>query len=379
MALLINNEESEKLLDMRDALNILEAAFREEGRGAAVNHTKHNIHIPTDRREYWYRYCSMEGGIKKFSVVAIRIKSDITSAPVVMGNRRMLWHAKEPGLFCGLIYLYSAKNAELLAILNDGYIQHVRVGATAGLAAKRLAPRHARVMGLLGTGGLATTHAEALAAVRPLTLIKVYSPNPVHRREFAERMSKKLGIEVRPLEDPRRVVESSEIVATCTDSLEPVLKGEWIEDRAFVTTVSGFELDAAAYKRVENFAYYQSETAGHHYTTPPSRRPPALGVVNWAVDRKTGRARIDWEVNRPPELRSEKKTVLGKGKSLWLPALLLGQVALSPRGKRGISLFMSEGSGVQFAACAFKIYEEARRQGLGRELPAEWFLQTIRN
>ncbi len=35
--------------------------------------------------------------------------------------------------------------------------------------------------------------------------------------------------------------------------------------------------------------------------------------------------------------------------------------------------------GAQFYAVAGKVYEAARRAGLGREIPTEWFLQDIRN
>jgi alanine dehydrogenase len=35
--------------------------------------------------------------------------------------------------------------------------------------------------------------------------------------------------------------------------------------------------------------------------------------------------------------------------------------------------------GVQFCAVAAAVYERARAQGLGHELPTEWFLQDIRD
>jgi hypothetical protein len=35
--------------------------------------------------------------------------------------------------------------------------------------------------------------------------------------------------------------------------------------------------------------------------------------------------------------------------------------------------------GAQFYAVAGKVYELVRQAGLGREIPTEWFLQTIRN
>jgi alanine dehydrogenase len=35
--------------------------------------------------------------------------------------------------------------------------------------------------------------------------------------------------------------------------------------------------------------------------------------------------------------------------------------------------------GAQFHAVAGKVYELAKRAGLGREIPTEWFLQDIRD
>jgi alanine dehydrogenase len=35
--------------------------------------------------------------------------------------------------------------------------------------------------------------------------------------------------------------------------------------------------------------------------------------------------------------------------------------------------------GLQFAACGGLAYREAKARGLGRELPTDWFLQSIKN
>ncbi len=39
----------------------------------------------------------------------------------------------------------------------------------------------------------------------------------------------------------------------------------------------------------------------------------------------------------------------------------------------------SPGNGIQFAAVGAKLYEKAKAQGLGRQVPTEWFLQDIRD
>jgi hypothetical protein len=56
-----------------------------------------------------------------------------------------------------------------------------------------------------------------------------------------------------------------------------------------------------------------------------------------------------------------------------------GKVA-SRTSPKQISFFINAGTqGLQFAACAGKIYQLAKEKGLGRELPTEWFLQDIRD
>ena len=55
-------------------------------------------------------------------------------------------YCMERGRYCGLIFLLSTRNAEPLAMMNDGYLQHMRVGACAGLGTKYLARKDASVL-----------------------------------------------------------------------------------------------------------------------------------------------------------------------------------------------------------------------------------------
>lgn len=358
MPLLINNKETEQLLDMTACMDVLEAAFKEEGLGWATNRTKSNISVPTDDPNLWYRYCSMEGGIKSLGVVAIRIKTDMYSWPFLHGRRREIKYCGAPGNFCGLILLFSTKNGEPLALLNDGYIQHMRVAATAGLAARYMARQESTVLGILGSGGMARTHALAYALVRPLVRIKVYSPNPQHRNEFAKEMSKTLGADVVPMENPESAVKGSDIVAVCTDAVGPALSGTHLEPGMHLTTVRETELAEDAYPCISRFVEYRAGICEQHYATPESHRPPSLGGST-----------EEWR--RLVEL-------IPSNRRHTLSAVLLGR-AKGREDDRETNLFSSEGSGVQFAAVAWKIYEKARNRGLGRDLPLEWFLQDVRD
>src|SRR5207244_9400057 len=80
------------------------------------------------------------------------------------------------GTYCGLIFLLSTRNAEPLALMNDGYLQHMRVGACAGIGTKYLSRKNSKVIAMIGSGGMARTYAMAIKEVRPFRLVHVFCP-----------------------------------------------------------------------------------------------------------------------------------------------------------------------------------------------------------
>lgn len=357
MPLLINNAEAAQVLAMPACMELLEKVYHEQGEGSAAMRTKSNIHIPTESPDRWYRYCSMEGGIRSLGVAAVRIKSDMVSWRQEGDHRRSVWWNSRPGRYCGLILLFSSRNGELLAILNDGFVQHLRVGATAGIAARYLARQNAKTAAILGSGGMAETHLEAFALVRKLERARIFSPNADHCRRFAREMGERLGLEVVACEEPRAAVRGADIVATCTDSVTPVLPGEWIERGMFVSSVGTGEMADSAFAPLDGFITYRSGMAQHYFTTPEDWRPPSLGGSSEATVEKEAAVRdrtaglVDVLCGKHPGRTSDEQ----------------------------VFYFLSEGVGVQFAAVAHQVYQGAREKSLGRELPLDWFLQDIRN
>ena len=102
----------------------------------------------------------------------------------------------EPGTYSGIVLLYSIVNGEPLALLQVGYLQHVRVGAAAGIGVDLMAREDADTLGLIGSGGMARTYLEAIAEVRPLRSVRVYSTTPETREAFAKRARDELGLDV---------------------------------------------------------------------------------------------------------------------------------------------------------------------------------------
>ena len=363
-ALLIDRHVAEKVLTPEMTMDVLEKAYKEEGAGSAVNRPKANILIPSENPERkWYRYCSMEGGIKGMKVAATRIKSDIVEDFELLGSTREDYYCILPGRYCGLILLFSSEDGALLAILNDGHVQHMRVAATVTIATKYMARKESSVLGVLGSGGMAWTHAIFLSRVFNFEKIKVYSPNQEHRKRFVTQLESAVNVKTLEVSEPREVFQGSDIVAACTNAHEPVVLGKYLEKGMHLTiNKSRTEIDDEALAKLDRFVFYESPPGIDG--TPSETR--WTDTPNWGFSGGT----------RPSDM--EKRRKLLSGRMGTLPNVLLGKTPGRANDSE-ITAFSNEGTGVQFAAVALKVYEEARAKDLGIKLPLEWFLEDIPN
>lgn len=375
--LLVNNEDAVKVLRMDEAIDAIDAVLKEYYLGDAAVRPRIDLWAPCGVPDAYFQWGAMEGTCRSRKVFALRIKSDIASFPKGRdGTWTHEYFCQRPGKFCGLIFLFSLVNGEPLAILNDGVIQHIRVGATAGLAARLLALPEADTVGLLGSGGMARSHAEAFVAVRPIRTIKVYSPTKANREAYAREMEATLNVNVIPMESPELAVRESAIVAACTDSIVPVLKGEWLEPGSFVSTVKGsIELDDTAVRRVERFlTFAPGMTAGEKRNPQELNAPETHSSPHQAY--VAGRPE---EVAKIPRARNAQSA--DPNKVVSYKEILAGRVP----GRLDRNAILSSGAGaygiqgLQFASVAGLVYQRALECGLGRELPTDWFLQDIRN
>jgi len=361
----IDNDVQQRVLTVGDAMEAIEDAYRQWDAGQATIGPKTNMYLYNDD-DTRYGFSIIHGGVKNIGIVAMRVKSDFhqntydrmevregASVPTSLSKG-----AGREGEFCGLVYLFSARNGLPLAILNDGYLQHVRVGACAGVAAKYLARDDAHTLCLLGSQWMARTHAPAMCAVRPITLIKVYSPTRENREAFAREMSQKLDVEVLAMDAPEDAVKGADIVCCCTNARgRPVLRGRWLEEGTFISNVLASELDDEAMTRVGYTVKNQPlrDLSAHTYEAgapPPGTERPSEGR-GWLR-----------QVNDATPLLSQ--VIAGK--------------ARGRADDQEITFFSNnEGTGVQFAAVGGLILRRLVEEGAqeGKTIPRDWFFQDI--
>lgn len=363
--LLLGNDDISQILEIGGVMAALESAYLDIAEGRATCRPRIDIDIPTPDPEKIYRWGTMEGGSTS-GYFAIRMKSDVLhweTAPDGTVTREKF--CGRPGLFCGLIFLTSTETGLPLALIQDGVLQHMRVGGDGGLGVKHMARKDASVVGMLGSGGMAKTHMRAFMAVRPgIRRLQVYSPTPENRTAFGEWVEGEFGIEVQVCDTPGDIYKGAHIVAALTDATAPVLNGNLIEPGAHVINVgSGGRPDARTMERVDLYLRFGDAPA-------PSGLPPFdQQFLSWRVEGAEPKS-------RPKEKASGNML---PGKRVTLKELSDGthpgrasadQITWSERGNL---------QGAQFYSVAANAFETAREKGLGREIPDDWLLQTIRN
>src|SRR5438128_2425952 len=233
---------------MEITMKALEEAYQELAGKQGVCRPRIDIQIPTRDPDKIYQWGTMEGGARS-GYFAIRMKSDIIYETEYEGARRQEKYCVRPGKFCGLILLIDIHNGEPVALINDGYLQHMRVGADSGIGVKYMAREDAQVVGMIGSGGMAHSHVESFLQARKIKKIQVYSLTKGHREEYAKEISEKYGLEVVPVSTPRDAYKGANIVAGCTDSSVPIVYGKWLEEGTHVTCVGG-KPDEGAWTRI---------------------------------------------------------------------------------------------------------------------------------
>jgi ornithine cyclodeaminase len=210
MALIISEQVTKKLIDMPQALAVVEKVFRDY----AANRV---------RRLRRYR---LKGKQKGLNIMAA-------------------WHA-DWDLFCMRYYtgkltssisLHSGRTGQFLALMNASYIAPLRTGATSGVAAKYLAPPRARVLGVIGPGRQATFQTEAIALSTPVQTVLVYGRNQARRKKFIREMQKTIRAELKESSSLEEIEARSDIIVLSTISPVPILDGSHLKDEALVISI----------------------------------------------------------------------------------------------------------------------------------------------
>lgn len=316
--LFLSERDVSRLLGVDAALELVERAFLSQARGTAFNQPRRRVVAPQGATLHVMAAADTAAGYLGAKIYSTSLR----------GARF-------------LVLLYRSDNGEPLAQIEADYLGQVRTGAASGLATRHMALEEAAVLAVVGTGKQARTQVQAIARVRKLKQVRVFSRDAQRRAAFAAWVAAETGAAAQPVESARQALAGAQIVVTATTSREPVVCGDWIEEGMHINAIgsnhaSRRELDAAAVARADR-------------------------IVTDSLEQ--GRLEAG-ELIAAFEARPEEWSRVGE-----LCRVVSGEQP-GRQSSRQITLFKSIGIALEDVAAAGFLYEQARARGLGQSMEA---------
>ena len=134
--------------------------------------------------------------------------------------------------------MQDVNTGDVNCIMDGGYLTAMRTGAVSGCAIEYLAKEKAEITGLFGTGVQGMTQLWAACVARPtIKKCKDYDVRKSISEEFAQKMSKKLNIEVEVADSAEDTVKSADIILTATTSATPIFHGKWVKPGTHISGI----------------------------------------------------------------------------------------------------------------------------------------------
>jgi len=222
----LSAEDVAKLLPMRDCIQVMRDALGALARGKALVPLRMVMRMP-DASGF---LGVMPGQIGRDgeSEGALGMKA----VSVFPGNARRGIDTHQ-----GAVLLFEPDTGRLSALLDGAAITAIRTAAVSGLATDLLARKDAAELAILGAGVQARTHLEAIAAVRSLRRVRIWSRNPEHARNLARESVARYPATIDAVPTAEAAVRGADVVATVTASPQPVLQRPWVKDGAHINAV----------------------------------------------------------------------------------------------------------------------------------------------
>lgn len=321
MTLLLSHDEVRATVDMKDAIDAMESAFREEGEGATLLPARINMKAGKG----WLRVGPV--ALKKSGWAGFKAMN-LTPGHGVRYQ----------------VHLYKIATGELLAIMDAQHLTTLRTGATSAVATRRLArPGPARVA-LLGSSVEARAQLDAMQAAGYVKSARVFSPTAANRKQLAEDYRRQFDMSIVDVDSAEAAIVDADIVLAAVKSTETVVYGRWLKPGAHVNSVGTARRDQRE---------IDPETFTRSARIIVDTKEGVLGEAGDAVAAKDA-LKIE-DIHELSELVCEK---------------VPGRTSADQ-----ITLFKSVGTGIQDIALAAVIYQRAKERGAGTDIGAFPYLK----
>ncbi len=220
---LVEEAKLREMVGEEEALTAVEEAFRALAEGRVVQPPPLGMELTESKGEVHVKGAYLRGS----GIFAMKVASGFYRNP-------------ERGLptGSGLVLVFDSSTGFPLALLRDnGFLTEMRTGAAGALAVRLLAPEKPLDVAVVGAGAQARYQLKAMARVRPLRRVRVWSPVPAELAAYSAEMEPVLGVPVVGTDTARASVEDADLVVTVTPSRIPLLEASWLGTGVTVVAV----------------------------------------------------------------------------------------------------------------------------------------------
>jgi ornithine cyclodeaminase/alanine dehydrogenase-like protein (mu-crystallin family) len=237
------------------------------------------------------------------------------------------------------IVLLDPDTGALVALVDGRYITEARTAAVSAVSADMLANPDASTLAVLGSGVQARSHVEALACVRRLRDVRVWSPTKGRRDSFVRDMQPHVTGSLHAAGSAGEAVDGADLIVLATSAQAPVVRSSWVMDGAHICAVGACrpthrEMDAALVARARTFVDSRIGASAE-----------AGDIVLALAEGAIGSDHIAGEIGE----------------------LVSGRIA-GRDDRAQVTLFKSLGMAVEDVAAAHLAWIRAKQRGLGREV-----------
>lgn len=248
-----------------------------------------------------------------------------------------------PGGASPLLVIFALADGSVEGVIEAFALGQMRTAATTALGTRSLARPESAVLALLGTGRQAVMQARAVAAVRPISKVRLFGRDGERRGLCAERLEEALGVSVEEFGTVAEATRGADIVNAITRSPDPIVSGEMLADGTHLNAVGAVvagrrEIDETGVGRcsivVADSVEQAADDAGELL------RARDAGTLDWNLVRGLDEV-VDLE---PAGLRSATDVSLFKALGVGLSDVALGAEVLRRARAEGAGMKIKKGA-----------------------------------
>ena len=226
--LVLSEKQVQGLIDLDELIAALEQAHIQYSTGKAVMPVRLVVPLP----QIQGRITSMPGYLNEDKALGMKVVTYFQNNP----------QQNLPAILA-TIMLFNAETGKMIAAMDGGYITAIRTACASALATQALANPGTARLGILGAGVQARAHIQALARVRELKQIKIFSPSGASAAVIKRDMEKTLAVTTEVAESAEAVVCNSDLLVTVTTAKQPIVKLEWLKPGVHINAVGSHRPD----------------------------------------------------------------------------------------------------------------------------------------